>query len=576
MALSNPWLSPLQRSYNQIKSKLLNDLSSIKDADNNQLITDLSEGNIFVILISLFSGIAEVLHYYIDMISREAFLPTAQRYESVVKHAALVDYHPKAAVAATVDVVISRSLSSQDIGVEVVIPKDTTFTDSSGNSWLSTKNVVWAANTTSVKVPLRQREIYNLSSLVGTAIPTGGATAISLPTISGGNFYEQGTLYLTIGNDQWALVDTFAYSGPTDKHFMVETDNTGAVFIKFGDGRFGMKPTAGSYITSGVCFVTKGSKGNILANSIKAVPVVISNNVSDATCNNPYPAGGGSDPETFNQMKEHIPLSVRTLGVAITKQDFLDLAKSYPGVNKAAVDYECGRKLTVYISPDNNETLASQGLCEDVYNHLASHAPMTTWLNVKSAGIMDIMLNMEVTGKTGYSQEEIRSQVIQALMDRYSIYNSDIGGKVRLSDIYALIDNLSMVDYLHVTKFYMKPWPITLFGNTALIISSYTVIKAKGSMVYIISMTSSSTFDIRSKSGGFVRTNMSVGFAIPCHDVNNGIDFTLAIAPNSYQTGNRYQITVSEPNHDYEDPGFNIPVFTDASQQLVLTVNEVL
>ena len=44
---------------------------------------------------------------------------------------------------------------------------------------------------------------------------------------------------------------------------------------------------------------------------------------------------------------------------------------------------------------------------------------------------------------------------------------------------------------------------------------------------------------------------------------------------NSYQSGYRYSITVSEPNHDYEDPGFNLPVFENASQ-LTLTVNEIV
>ena len=55
----------------------------------------------------------------------------------------------------------------------------------------------------------------------------------------------------------------------------------------------------------------------------------------------------------------------------------------------------------------------------------------------------------------------------------------------------------------------------------------------------------------------------------------NGFDFSLDIQNNSYQSGYRYSITVSEPNHDYEDPGFNLPVFENASQ-LTLTVKEIV
>ncbi|MFW2551615.1 hypothetical protein, partial [Klebsiella pneumoniae] len=79
-------------------------------------------------------------------------------------------------------------------------------------------------------------------------------------------------------------------------------------------------------------------------------PGTIAGSISDATTSNAYAAGGGSNYENFNMLKEHIPLSVRTLGVAVSKQDFVDMAMLVDGVNKAAVDYECGRKLTVYIN----------------------------------------------------------------------------------------------------------------------------------------------------------------------------------------------------------------------------------
>ena len=71
-------------------------------------------------------------------------------------------------------------------------------------------------------------------------------------------------------------------------------------------------------------------------------------------------AGGGSNYENFTMLKEHIPLSVKTLGVAITKEDFESLAMLVDGVNKAKADYECGRKLTVYISPDGGAVASSE------------------------------------------------------------------------------------------------------------------------------------------------------------------------------------------------------------------------
>lgn len=573
MGITNKWLNPYQRSYQQIKAKLVESLMGLKDPQGQKLITDYSEGNILIIILSLFAAIAEVLHYYVDNMARETFLSTARRYDSVVKHGALVDYHARAAIAATVDVILSRSITGNSIGAKLTIPQGTLFTDSSGNSWLSARDVTWYSNVTTCKVPIIQHEKYTASALNNMVIPTGDRVIIHLGTLLNGKYYEQGSMSLQIGGETWVLVDTFAKSKPTDKHFMVSVDEALNPYIMFGDGTFGKKPAAGAKITNVVFYLTNGTQGNVKSNTITSVPSVISSSITDATVSNAYDAGGGSNYENFTMLKEHIPLSVKTLGVAITKEDFESLAMLVDGVNKAKADYECGRKLTVYISPDGG-AVASSELINRVYNLLSQRAPMTTWLKVKSAGKVQIILEMDVTGKKSYKTAEIQTQILTALYNAYSPEQAQIGGSVRLSDIYALIDNLSTVDYLHLTKFYIKPWPTTIYGNKELNLGQFKLNKAKGSMTYYITFNSSTTFTVRSVSNGYMATG-TVGNSIQVIDKANGFDFSLDIQNNNYQSGYRYSITVSEPNHDYEDPGFNLPVFENASQ-LTLTVKEIV
>jgi uncharacterized phage protein gp47/JayE len=573
MGITNKWLNPYQRSYQQIKAKLVESLMGLKDPQGQKLITDYSEGNILIILLSLFAAIAEVLHYYVDNMARETFLSTARRYDSVVKHGALVDYHARAAIAATVDVILSRSITGNSIGAKLTIPQGTVFTDSNGNSWLSARDVIWYSNVTTCKVPLIQHEKYTSSALNNMVIPTGDRVILNLGTLPNGKYYEHGSMSLQIGGESWVLVDTFAKSKPTDKHFMVSVDEALNPYIMFGDGTFGKKPAAGAKITNVVFYLTNGSQGNVKSNTITSIPSVISSSITDATVSNAYDAAGGSNYENFTMLKEHIPLSVKTLGVAITKEDFESLAMLVDGVNKAKADYECGRKLTVYISPDGG-AVASSELISRVYNLLSQRAPMTTWLKVKSAGKVQIILEMDVTGKKSYKTAEIQTQILTALYNAYSPEQAQIGGDVRISDIYALIDNLSTVDYLHLTKFYIKPWPTTIYGNKELSLGQFKLNKATGSMTYYITFNSSTTFTVRSVSNGYVTTG-TVGNSIQIIDKANGFDFSLDIQNNSYQSGYRYSITISEPNHDYEDPGFNLPVFENASQ-LTLTVKEIV
>lgn len=578
MSVTNPWLTPYQRSYQQIKAKLIDDLKQIKGPNGNVLITDYSEGNILIMLISLFSAIAEVLHYYIDNMSRETFFSTARRFDSLVKHGELVDYHAHGAVAPTVDVILSRPLNSSSLSSDILIPKDTVFIDNSGNPWLVNKDTKWYANTTNVTVSCIQHTLVENTSMIGVTIPNikvmkGDKPRLKVTnTFSNGKFYEHGTMSIRIGDDDWILVETFAFSNKYDKHFRVEIENN-SVYILFGDDQHGMIPDPGYKITRCTYYITSGSAGNVASGAISNIPNSIQTSAIDAICTNPHPASGGSDYEDFDMLKEHIPLHVRTLGVAITKQDFIDLAKTVPGVNKVALEYECGRKLNLYITPDNG-VIASKVLLEKVYEYVKQHSPLTTWLNVKPVGEVNIILDIEVTGKKNYSESEIQSQVRSALLDKYSISKSEIGGSVRISDIYALIDNLPCVDYLHINKFYLKPWPQTIYGSTPLRIDNFTVDKAKNATKYLVVFNDAENYTIYSVTGGFTIRG-KVGKSLTVNDLNNGMKFGITVISNGYTEGNRYIFMVSAPNFDYTDPGYNIPTFTDTNQ-LKLKINEVL
>ena len=123
-------------------------------------------------------------------------------------------------------------------------------------------------------------------------------------------------------------------------------------------------------------------------------------------------------------------------------------------------------------------------------------------------------------------------------------------------------------------KFYTKPWPTTVYGNKELILGQFQLDEANGSMSYFISFSSGTQFTVRSVKGGFSYDGQ-VGKTTQIRETINGFIFALDIQDNGYQSGFRYTITIAEPNKDYTDPGYNIPVFEDSSQ-LTLKVNEIV
>ena len=573
--LTNPWIRSYQRSYQSIKAQLLEDLANIKDDNGNQLITDLSDGNILVIILSMFAAIAETLHFYIDNAAQESFLSTARKYDSVVKLGRLVDYHPKAATAARVDVRLNRNSSAT--GDVVTIPKGTEFQDTAGNTWLSTRPVTLGAYVDHVNIPLIQHSFYNLDKLEGLSLSIDTADdtksvlsiMISLGSIDGG-LYEHGTLQLEIDGKPWVEVTSFAYSKEGDRHFMVETDDDGIPYIIFSN--YVSSASIGERITKASCYITKGSSGNVAANSITNVPSIISSILESATIFNMEAAGGGTNYEDIQTLKQNIPLSIRTTGVAITKQDFIDRALLVSGVREVALEYECGKKMTLYVAAANG-LIAAEDILESVRNQLKPSLPISTELTVKSVGKNLMVLDIEVIGKRGFTNDNINEEVMTALMTAYAPENSSIGSSVRISDIYALVDNCKSVDYLHLNKFYVTPWPKLIVGYGVMEFSTFRIEKVSIKTTYLIVMTGDNIYTLYSVTGGFIKKNIPIS-STRIVDTNNQNTFTMALS-GELRSGNKYQFTLSNTDTDYSEANYSVPVL-ESESQVTLTINTVM
>lgn len=571
MSINNPWVTPLQRSYDSIKAKLI---ASIRERIPE--MNDFTEGNIFVILLSIYAAVAEVLHYYIDNMAREAFLPTARRYSSVYNHAKLVDYHIKCAVPSTVDILLYLDKPAES---DIVIPIST-FTSTDGKPWQSTKEVVLVKGSYSVKIPLRQIENRTIQQTISY---TSSNPRFILGIPNDGRKYAEGSMNLKIGQDSWILVDTFAYSGPNDKVFKVEPDENLYPTIIFGDNKFGKVPNANSTMIASFN-VTYGKQGNVPSGSFTSVPSNISKIDSRLKISSPYAANGGSDYEDFESLKSHIPLSIKSLGVAITRDDYESLAKLVPGVNKAYVNYRCGKYIEIYITPDNpnidpNDNgwgQASEALIDTVESRLNKSKVITTNLLVGSTHAARIYIDAEITGKKSYNSTDIINQVKSAILEAYNYNTSDINKPIRLSDLYSLIDNLSTVDYLKIHKLYILPYPRPKTSNQPeLEISSYTQHSFKSN--------SSSYEELEilfvSPQNYQVRSSNIVGFISGIVGENLRVDtkassFNITIGGSGYQYGYSYSLYVQDMNSDIVPHNYNIPIFLNNT--INLTIHEVV
>lgn len=140
--------------------------------------------------------------------------------------------------------------------------------------------------------------------------------------------------YIEEGDSVWVRykeVDDFYSSCSISRHFMIDYRNN---MIHFGDGIHGVNPPRkkfniriASYKAGG------GSSGNVASHTLRqmtqSIPFI-------AGCDNPYPAEGGSDMETVDNLKSRAAGVFKSLERAVTAEDFQWLAReSSPSVGRA-------------------------------------------------------------------------------------------------------------------------------------------------------------------------------------------------------------------------------------------------
>lgn len=457
MKLTQSWVGYLDRSYQQIKSSLLARL-----VINNPEISDHNENNIFIIMLSMFAGVTEMLNYYIDMMAREGYLGTAKRFTSVIRLARLVDYNGKASTAASVDLTFTLTDNSGNpiaAAAPVTIPKESIVTDSNGVVFRTLEDVVIPTGLSyATAEAIQWQDVTN--DLLGLSDGTP-YQQILLPSD-----YVEGTLTLFINSDFWSLYSSFGFMNSNTLGFITQLQEDGNVYIVFGDGLNGKIPDTGQNVY-GTYKVTQGENGNLPPGSLTTITQflgILPANTKLLSDNHDYSNGGGGV-ETIEEVRNRAPRSIRTLDRAVTYQDFVDLATLVPGVSEAEASYCCGKTVDIYIIPRSRGN-ATDALRQSVTDFLNCKKEITTQPNVLSAGVSRMYMAATIFGNPLYTENNIRIEVTNLLDAKYGFDHSYINRKVSVSDVVATMESAKSVDHVDVEYVKIVPYARPLRPNT--------------------------------------------------------------------------------------------------------------
>ena len=441
--LTNTWVSYFDRTYQQIKDTVLIGVPSKLPE-----ITDHNETNIIIKILSIISGLIEMLGYYVDTWGQESYITTCRLYSSAVKIANKFDYRIASMLAASVDV----TFTLKEINVlNVTIPQGTELETSEPYTFYTTEQVIIIAGNLENTVSAIQKVAV---SEVALGVSTGEVGQVfELPDVT----IVDKSAVISVLTVNWSHVETFAYSSATDTHFRMSVSVDRKPVIEFGDDINGAIPQNGATINIAYQ-VCNGVNSNIARNELtKIVTSLTLPSGAELNCNNDVAASGGADIESLTSLKTRIPLSIKTLQVAVTEQNFLDIANQAPSVLQTALWYECGKNVKLYIVPIGGG-YASETLCTEVVLYFENRKLFNTTVDVYPAGSVELMVQAQVEVKSDYQNASVKQAVVDNLVEEFSMENQNIGGSLKISDIYQIIENTTGVENSVLNVLTAKPY----------------------------------------------------------------------------------------------------------------------
>jgi hypothetical protein len=275
------------------------------------------------------------------------------------------------------------------------------------------------------------------------------------------------TVTLTINNISWRLVDNLFDLGPGELGFTAKPDEDGLAIISFGNGIFGAIPPPNKDVDI-TYRVGGGTSTNVVADTITE-PLTSFFDVLGAPVTlhvtNSAAASGGLDEESIEEARVNIPRAVRSMDRFVSREDFQKIPQLFedPGVGKifkssATVRYLWSVHLiTVYClgnpSPGRFQppTIPSQALLDALRAYIEERTFPTIAISTQPARLYPVNITGNVYFRPNYREDVVRENVLNALDNRVFSYGvREIGDGLRLSDIYAAIEDATGVDYVDI------------------------------------------------------------------------------------------------------------------------------
>lgn len=419
-----------------------------------------SEGDFGVMMIELFAYMGDILSFYGDRLTQEAYLPTATQRQSLLNIATALGYIASNGAPSSGTV----TLVTANPGASALISAGTQFVANPTDA--VSQSIVFEANT-DIVVPGNggTATITVTQGVTYTMVPIGQSTGlpgqdIILPDLGVISGSIQVYVQTVSGTEEWQPISFLLDAGPDDEDFTTYVDSSGQTHVEFGDGVNGLIPAIGLNIYA-TYVVGVGSAGNLQAGAVNAFVNPIDGVTIQIGLDGVTPITsamtGGADPESNDQIRVNAAQAYQTQYRAVSVADFAALALNVPGVLMSNAVGNHSTSVSLYVLGPNY-SVPGPDLVDAILDYFEDLTLAGVSVSVVPPSLIPIdvgtISNMvQLVVRDGYIQQAVVNNVITALTNFLSPPNVSFGQLINVSDLYQVILAVEGVSYVIIPVF---------------------------------------------------------------------------------------------------------------------------
>ena len=272
---------------------------------------------------------------------------------------------------------------------------------------------------------------------------------------------------VTVNGTTYNVVTTLIDSAPNATDVIRKELPDGRTRLIFGDGIFGRRLVENESVN--IVYRTQGgTQGNVEAGEINSLGARIPNLVS---VNNSTPFSGGVDRLTLQQIKDRVPLSLKTVAGAVSLPDYADiLIANFPQVltaNAALNTIQTGIDLDIYVLP-NSESVTNitdnPVLLNTLTDFVQRRKVVGTQFLIKDADAINVSVSIEVYLNSDASRASVEADIRDQIAELFDLQTGGADGEgvgfqelVRVSDLFDVLRDISGVARFEIKKHTVIP-----------------------------------------------------------------------------------------------------------------------